>query len=171
VHDYHRLPGFRLILEFATDRILDKSLSYSISRPQLAQKAALMLIRHHQSAKALDLLRRSLRVTPEDAGLLLTDIVVLSSMGRDGDAQKAVKDVQSRWPEWDSPYLLEGLLQERAANLAAAREKIQIAVALGSREPAAACALARMTSPTSTDTRCKCVAGVFEMFFPPCDAR
>jgi len=150
------------------DTILDESLHYSISRPRLAQEAALLLIRHRQSAKALDLAIRVLQSMPEDAGMMLTKVVALSSMGRNSDAEKAIKDVQNRWPEWDRPYLLEGLLLERAARPVAAREKIQIALALGSQEPAARCALARLTSSAAP---CVCAAGIYEMFFPACDAR
>ena len=153
------------------DQILDEGLRHSISRPRLAQEAAMLLIRHHQNAKALDLVMRVLKSIPEDAGMMLTRVVVLSSMGRDGDAEKALKDVQNRWPEWDRPYLLEGLLLERGSRPMDAKQKIQIALALGSQEPAAQCALARIASSAVPDAQCACAAGIYEMFFPGCGAR
>jgi hypothetical protein len=91
-------------------------------------------------------------------------------MGRNEDAEKAVKEVQNRWPEWDRPYLLEGLLKERALRPIEARDKIQIALALGSQEPAARCALARIAS-TTPDASCTCVTGLYEAFFAACSAR
>jgi Flp pilus assembly protein TadD len=153
------------------DQILDESLRHSISRPRLVEETVLLLIRHHQNVKALDLVMRVLKSMPEDAGMMLAKVVVLSAMGRNGDAEKTLKDVQNRWPEWDRPYLLEGLLLERASRPLEAREKIQIALALGSQEPAARCALARIMSSPVPDAQCTCTAGIYEMFFPACSAR
>ena len=151
------------------DQVLDESLRHAISRPRLVQEAALLLIRHHQNAKALELVMRALK-SSEDAGVMLTRVVVLSSMGRNEDAEKAVKEVQNRWPEWDRPYLLEGLLKERVSRPIEARDKIQIALALGSQEPAARCALARISSNTP-DASCACISGLYEAFFAACRAR
>jgi tetratricopeptide (TPR) repeat protein len=151
------------------DRVLDESLRHAILRPRLVQEAALLLIRHRQNAKALELVMRALK-SSEDASVMLTRVVVLSSMGRNEDAEKAVKEVQNRWPEWDRPYLLEGLLKERALRPIEARDKIQIALALGSQEPAARCALARIAS-TTPDASCTCVTGLYEAFFAACSAR
>jgi Flp pilus assembly protein TadD len=153
------------------DRVLDESLHHSISRPRLVEEAALLLIRHQQNGKALDLVERVLKSMPGDAGMMLLKAVVLSSMGRNDEAKKSLKDVQTRWPEWDRPYLLEGLLLERTSRPLEAREKIQIALALGSEEPAARCALARITSSAVPDAQCACTAGIYEMFFPACHAR
>ncbi len=149
------------------DRAIDESLRHPISRPRLAQEAALMLVRRNQGAKALALLERA----PNDPGVMLTRVAVLSALGRAGDAAKTVKEIENRWPEWDRAYLMEGMLLERAARVAEARQRINIAIALGSKEPAAQCALARMTNAAAPDTRCACQAGLYGLFFPPCPAR
>jgi tetratricopeptide (TPR) repeat protein len=153
------------------DQVLDESLRHSISRPRLVEEAALLLVRHRQNAKALELVTRVLKSMPGDAGMMLAKVLVLGSMGRNDEARNALKDVQTRWPEWDRPYLLEGLLLERASHPLEAREKIQIALALGSQEPAARCALARITSSAAPDAQCACTAGIYEMFFPACNTR
>jgi len=143
------------------------STQYPIARPRLAEQAALLLVRHKQGAKALDLLNQALKSAPDDAGLMLTRVVALSSSSRNKDAVKAVKEIETRWPEWDRPYLIEGLLMERESHLIEARQRIQIALALGSHDPAARCALARMTSAPEN---CACQPGLYELFFPDCHA-
>jgi predicted RNA polymerase sigma factor len=143
------------------------STQYRISRPRLAEQAALLLVRHKQGAKALDLLNQALKSAPDDPGLMLTRVVALSSASRSSEAVKAVKEIETRWPEWDRPYLIEGLLMERGSHLTEARQRIQIALALGSQDPVARCALARMTSAPEN---CACQPGLYELFFPDCHA-
>jgi hypothetical protein len=99
--------------------------------------------------------------------LLLTNAIILALMDRNSAAEKALKEIESRWPEWDRPYLVHGLLIERARPREAS-QKLRTAIALGSRGPAAGCALARLTSSPSPDTQCSCGSGLQELLFPPC---
>jgi len=81
--------------------------------------------------------------------LKLTQAVVLGLMDRNPAADKALKEIESQWPEWDRPYLAHGLLLERAQPREAGR-KLRTAIALGSTDPAVRCALAiwsRETAP------------------------
>ncbi len=149
-------------------KALEESARYSVSRPRLAQQTALLLLRHNQSRKALDLTDRALRSAPGDAGLALTRVVVLSSMNRGAEAASAVREIENRWPEWDRPYVIDGLLLERASKIAQAKQRIQIALALGARDPAAQCALTRMAASGPTDSACSCQTGLYEVFFPGC---
>jgi tetratricopeptide (TPR) repeat protein len=149
------------------ERVLERSLDRSISRPRLAQEAALLLVRHNHPAKALELIGRALKAAPDDASIMLTRVVVLGSMGRNNEAEKAVKEIEKRWPEWYRPYLVEGLLMERESRVEGARQRIQIALALGAQEPAARCALARMAA-APPEPRCSCQPGIYEPFFPEC---
>lgn len=153
------------------DKILEESLSYSVARPRLAQEAALLFLRHKQKTKAVELIERAIQVTPDDAGILLTRVVVLSALGRAADAGKAVKEIEHRWPEWDRPYVVEGLLLERGSRPADARKRIEIALALGTQDPAAHCALARLTPSAVANPQCACQPGIYEPFFPGCEAK
>ena len=141
------------------------SVQHPITRPRLAEQAALLLVRHKQGAKALAMIEQAQKSSPDDAGLMLTKVVAFSSAGRNKDAVKTVREIETRWPEWDRPYLIEGLLLERESHFTEARQRIQIAQALGSQDPAALCALARMTSATP---KCACQPGLYELFFPNC---
>lgn len=153
------------------DKMLEENLSYSMARPRLAQEAALLFLRHNQGAKALDLIDRAIQLTPEDSGLRLTRAVVLSAMGRNAEAGKAVKEIENRWPEWDRPYVIDGLLMERASRPDDARQRIRIALALGSQDAAARCALARLAAPAAPAAECACQPGIYEPFFPGCGAK
>jgi hypothetical protein len=78
-----------------------------------------------------------------------------------------VKEVEAQWPEWDRPYLVHGLLLERAKPREAA-QKLRTAVALGSQDAAARCALGRLSAGAATDPKCACVGGLYELLFPAC---
>lgn len=146
-----------------------RSLEYTTLRPRLAEQGALLLLRHGRAGEALRLLDRTLRSEPGDASLRLARVTALNSAGRSRDAEQEVKEIENRWPEWDRPYVIEGLLLAHDGRAAEARQRIQIAFGLGTREPAARCALAAVSK--SHDSHCSCQPGIFEPFFPPCPSR
>ncbi|MGO9897546.1 MAG: tetratricopeptide repeat protein [Bryobacteraceae bacterium] len=150
------------------DRTIEEGLRYAISRPRLAEESALLLVGHNQAAKALELIGGAMRSTPDDAGLMLAKAVALSALKRNAEAGKVVKEIEGRWPEWDRAYVIEGLLLERESKLVEARRSIRIALALGTRDPAAQCALARMTASAPLDAQCSCQPGIYEPFFGAC---
>jgi tetratricopeptide (TPR) repeat protein len=145
-------------------RVLEQGLQLSISRPQLARQAALLLVHHGRKELALDLLARADRADPD---LLLTRAMVLALMERNNAAEKVLKEIESQWPEWDRPYLVHGLLLERGQPREA-RQNLQTAMALGSHDLALSCAVARLTPSASLDPQCSCVSGLYEMLFPKC---
>lgn len=149
------------------DRAVGESLRYAISRPRLAEESALLLVGHQQAAKALDLIGGAMQSAPDDSGLMLAKAVALSALKRNDEAARTVKEVENRWPEWDRAYVIQGLLLERESKLAEARRSIQIALDLGTRDPAAQCALARITA-AAFDPKCSCQPGIYEPFFGPC---
>lgn len=103
---------------------------------------------------------------PEDPELRLLEGALLGLAGRSAEAEGVLRRLQVRRPEWDLPYLVHGLLIERSRP-AEAREKLETAVALGSREPAAACALARLTGATVAGP-CECQANLEQFLAPAC---
>jgi tetratricopeptide (TPR) repeat protein len=153
------------------DRAIQEGVHYAISRPRLAEESALLLAGHGQAARALDLIGEALRSTPHDAGLMLGKATALSALGRNAEAAKVVKEIESRWPEWDRAYVVGGLILERESKPAEARRSIQIALALGTKDPAAECALTRMKGPARPAAECSCQPGVYGPFFGPCKNR
>lgn len=146
------------------EKLLEQGLRLPISRPQIAQQAALLLVRHDRRDLALDLLGKAAGAHPD---LQLIRAIVLALADRSVEAEKAMKQIESQWPEWDRAYLVHGMLVERTQPLEAAR-KVRTAIALGSQDPAARCVLTRLTSPGVSDPTCSCVGGLRELLFPTC---
>ncbi|MGA2114298.1 MAG: tetratricopeptide repeat protein [Bryobacteraceae bacterium] len=150
------------------DRTIEEGLGYAISRPRLAEESALLLVGHSQAAKALKLIGGAMQSRPDDAGLMLAKAVALSALKRNAEAGKVVKEIEGRWPEWDRAYVIEGLLLERESKLVEARRSIRIAQALGAQDPAAQCALDRMTGSPPLAAACSCQPGIYASFFGAC---
>ena len=146
------------------EKVLEQGRQLSISRPQIARRAALLLVRHDRNDLALDLVSRAAGNNPD---LLLTQAIVLALMNRSAAADKVLQEIESLWPEWDRPYLVHGLLFERSQP-GQARRKLQTAIALGSQDPALRCAVVRLTPSASPDAQCSCVRGLYELLFPGC---
>src|SRR5579859_3899018 len=76
-------------------------------------------------------------MVPGEPELLLAQWVTLGLLRRDDDARKLLAKIQARWPEWDRPYLLNGILLEMQLKSAEARRSLEIAIALGANTPEA----------------------------------
>ena len=148
-----------------SDKVLEQALRFTISRPQLAREAALLLVQHDRKELALEFLAKAAQ---GNADLLLTRAMVLALANQNSAAEKSVKEIEAQWPEWDRPYLVHGLLLEKTQPRVA-RQKIQTAIALGSQDPAAGCALARLVPGQRSDPKCSCAAGVHDLLFPACE--
>jgi len=149
--------------------VLAEGLSQTATRPQVVEQAAVLLLSRKRHAEALALLDQALKSAPDSGELLLVRAVALGQIGRAGDAQKVLQTVESRWPEWDSAYVVHGLLLERAARPGEARRKLETAVALGSRNPAARCGLARLAGKAPIPPECVCHSGLDALLLPPCE--
>ncbi len=147
-----------------SEKVLEQGLQLAVSRPQVAKEAALLLVRHGRKDLALEFLAKA---AGNDPDLLLTRAVVLALADRPGAAEKALKQIESQWPEWDRVYLAHGLLLEKAQPREA-RQQFQTALALGSQDASGRCALARLASATLPGPQCSCAGGLYEMLFPPC---
>ncbi len=63
--------------------------------------------------------------------------MTLDLLRRNVDSEKLLAQIQSRWPEWERPYLLKGIQLEIALNSAEARQALETAIALGANTPEA----------------------------------
>src|SRR5260370_23382836 len=64
-------------------------------------------------------------------------VVTLDLLRREVDGEKLLAKIQTRWPEWDRPYLLNGILLELQLKSAEARQALETAIALGANTPEA----------------------------------
>jgi len=151
------------------EKILQQGLHHSTFRPQVVEQTALLLLRHDRKTEALDILGQAIESNPDNADLLLTKAIVLGLMDQTSRSYKVLIEIQSRWPEWDRPYLVHGMLLERDARPKEARQKLQTAIALGSLDLAGRCALARLAASPSPDPRCACQAELYQLLFSACD--
>src|SRR5207244_6549203 len=153
------------------EKVLQQGLGRATFRPHVAQQAALLLLQHHRPAEAQKILGLALQSNPQNADLILINAIALALLERNSAAEQALKEIELRWPEWDRPYVVHGLLLERAAQPRDARQKLQTALALGSRDPAGRCALARLATSSNPDPQCACRAGLYDLLFPSCEHR
>ena len=116
---------------------LNRGIAASPTRSILYLQGAGFLLKHKLYEKALDLLRQASNLLPDDRDLQLAQAVTLAVIPRDDDAQKLLKKMQERWPEWDRPYLLNGMILEIQLKSAQALPQIETAIALGANTPAA----------------------------------
>ena len=110
---------------------LNHGIAAAPTRPGLYLQAAGFLLKHKLNHEAEDLLVQASRVLPDERELLLARVVTLELLRREVDAQKLLANIQARWPEWDRPYLLNGILLEIQLKSAEARQTLETAIALG----------------------------------------
>jgi len=115
---------------------LNQGIRAAPTRPTLYLQAAGFLLKHKQHEKALALLEQASRILPDDPDLLLAQAVTLAVIPRDDDAQKLLARIQARWPEWDRPYLLNGMILEIQLKSAEALPLLETAIALGANSAA-----------------------------------
>ena len=65
-------------------------------------------------------------------------------------------------------YLAHGLMMERIKRPGEARQKFELAMALGSTDLALKCSLARLGGQVSPGPKCECAAGLRELLAPAC---
>ena len=145
-------------------KTLEEGLSLSTSNPKIAQEAARLLVGQDRKDRALAFLSEAANGDPD---LLLMRAMVLALLNQNAAAEKALKNIQSQWPEWDRPYIVEGLLLEKT-DARAAKQKFQTAIALGAQDISVRCALARLGSGASSDDGCSCEESIRQMIIPSC---
>lgn len=116
---------------------LNRGFRAAPTRPDLYFQAALFLIKHEQYQRAVDLLQQALRIIPDEPKLLLTEAIAYGLMDWPEESRKVLAKIESRWPEWSQPYLINGIVLSGHAKFAEAKPLLETAVALGSNDVAA----------------------------------
>jgi tetratricopeptide (TPR) repeat protein len=152
----------------AAETSLQEGMQRASTRADVAQQAALLLTRWNRFEEALRILGGASRSDPDNPDLMLTQAIILALMERTQDAEHTLKQIESRWPEWDRAYAAHGLLLESTGHTSEARRKLQMASVLGSKEVVTNCALARLGGVSDLDARCACVTGLRDLLVPAC---
>jgi tetratricopeptide (TPR) repeat protein len=148
-------------------KLLIEGARRTILRPEVACQAAMLLLRDGQEKSALDVIARTIVSAPENSELLLMRAAVLSLLDPYA-AEKQLQEIQSRWPEWDRPYVIHGLLLEQGKRQTEALRQLKTAIALGSGETAARCAVARLSAAPAPDA-CACQSGLRAFLIAKCE--
>jgi tetratricopeptide (TPR) repeat protein len=153
------------------EQALNEGMEKASSQPQVAEQAVPLLVRLDRRQDALDLLAEVIRKNPEDSDLPLLKAIVLGLVQQFAEAEKTLREIELRWPEWDRAYLAHGLLLELAKRPSEARQRLRTAAALGSQDPGLACAEARLAGEPEPAPECACLKGLEQMLFPRCAER
>ena len=110
---------------------LNRGMQAAPTKASLYFQAASFLLKHNQNREALALLEQANSIVPDVRELLLAQWVTLILLQHDIDAKKLLARIQARWPEWDHPYLLNGIFLEMQLHSTEARQSLETAIALG----------------------------------------
>jgi tetratricopeptide (TPR) repeat protein len=135
--DYHLLRAQILDAlgraEEAADS-LNRGIHAAPTRAGMYIQAAVFLVKHGRRAEAARMLADATRLLPDASELLLTRAIVLGLLLETDEALKLLAQIQSRWPEWDRPYLISGIILETSLKSAEAIPMLETAIALGAHD-------------------------------------
>ena len=130
---------------------LNRAFGAAPTRSDLYFQAALFLIKHEQYRKAVNLIEQANRVVQDMPDLLLTEAVTYELLQQPDEAQKILTRIESRWPEWGEPYLVNGIVLETRFKSVQAKPLIETAISLGERDSVAYYYLALSTTHAAPD--------------------
>jgi tetratricopeptide (TPR) repeat protein len=123
---------------------LNRGIRAAPRRADMYFEAAAFLIQHAQFKQAAALLGDATRQMPDAPDLWLARAIALElpvAHGRSHEeelrseeAMKVLAQIESRWPAWDLPYLVNGMIFEDELKSKQAKQMLDMAIALGCRE-------------------------------------
>ena len=113
---------------------LNRSIRSSPTRADMYLQAAEFLVKHGHSEQAADMLEQATRLVPDAAELWMDRALILALVKRYDEALKVLARIESRWPEWSLAYLVNGILMEKQLKPAEAKQMLDMAISLGSRQ-------------------------------------
>jgi Flp pilus assembly protein TadD len=150
--------------------MLQEGLKLHPSHPEFARQASFLLLRQGRSSDAIELLKQAVQKSPQDPDLLLRLAVGVAVAGETSSAEKNLREIEAKWPEWERPYVLHGVLLERSLPVEA-RQKFQTAIALGLSGEIGRCAKVRIALPRAPDSKCDCLSGLLDWFEEACSGQ
>jgi tetratricopeptide (TPR) repeat protein len=124
---------------------LKPALGAAPTRALLYEQASAFLIRHNRPADAVGLLGVAARSLPDNPRILLLQAAMFAFAQRADEAERALRRIENRWPEWAPAYVTYGILLEGEKRSEEAKAQLESAVALGGSSPEAYFYLAKAT--------------------------
>lgn len=123
---------------------LNRGIRAAPRRADMYFEAAAFLSKHGQFKQAAALLGDATRLIPDAPNLWLARAIVLdlpvahgrshAAEVRSEEAIKVLAQIESRWPAWDLPYLVNGMILQDELKSRQAKQMLDLAIALGCRE-------------------------------------
>ncbi|MDR3677354.1 MAG: tetratricopeptide repeat protein [Acidobacteriota bacterium] len=123
---------------------LDQGIRAAPRRADMYFEAAAFLIQHGRFKQAAALLEDATRLIPDAPNLWLARVIALelpmahgrspADQVRSEEAMKVLAQIESRWPAWDLPYLVNGMILQDELKSKPAKQMLDLAIALGCRE-------------------------------------
>ena len=95
----------------------------------------LFFVRHQAFDAAEENFRASQRVLPQSLRLALAEAIVLNLAGKRAESSEKLQEIEKRWPEQDSPYIVAGISAYTAYRFEEARREFEKAESLESANP------------------------------------
>jgi tetratricopeptide (TPR) repeat protein len=150
--DYYLL---RAQLLDASDRFeeavqaLNQSFHAAPTRADLYLQASQFLIKHERYPETIELLHQASSFIREVPEIHLVEAMTLILMKKVEEGREKLSQIQSRWPEWYLPYLINGINQQNRRQATEAKPLLETAIALGAKEASAYYYLALATMELS----------------------
>ena len=123
---------------------LNRGIRAAPRRADMYFEAAAFLIQHGQFKQSAALLEDATRLIPDAPNLWLARAIALelpmahgrshADEVRSEEAMKVLAQIESRWPAWDLPYLVNGMILQDGLKSREAKQMLDLAIALGCRE-------------------------------------
>ena len=110
---------------------LDRALAATPLQPGLYLRAAAVLWSANRVDDALRVSAAALKAFPADRQLLLLRAITLDRAGRAAESSTFIRQLQSRWPEWQPAWTVEAVVLASHGRLREARAALDVASALG----------------------------------------
>ncbi len=116
---------------------LNRALHAAPSRADLYLQACAFLMKHKKYPEGLELLKQSEQYVPGSPELQLARAIFLEMSNQTAEATRQLAGIQAQWPEWAAPYVIHGIVQQSQHQAAEAKQLLETAIALGSKDPSA----------------------------------
>src|ERR1700723_3432980 len=130
---------------------LQHALGAAPTRADLYAEAAHFLVRNRRLVEAIRLLDQASRALPDNREIFLLQAALFALAERAGDAERVLKQIENRWPEWPATYATYGILLEGQKRSDEAKAQLETALALGATGPQVYFYLAKSTLSATPD--------------------
>jgi len=110
---------------------LNRGFATAPTRADLYFQAAVFLFKHERYGQAIRLLEQATRALPDAPELQLVQAMAYEMVRYHDQTLHVVEQLESRWPEWALPYLVQGITLAIRLRSAEAKPVIEKAIALG----------------------------------------